>query len=864
MQEGQHFGPYQLIKRIAFGGMAEIHLAKATGIGGFEKLLALKVIHPKFSEDQEFIDMLVDEAKIAVQLSHVNVGQIFDLGHIDGTYYIAMEFIDGKDLYQLLVRCSELDIEIPYDIIAFIAMEVAAGLQYAHTKSDNYGRPLHLIHRDISPQNVLISYDGEIKIVDFGIAKASQRSRETESGIIKGKFFYMSPEQAWGDEIDARTDIFSTGICLYEMITGEMLYNEDKALALLDMVRRAEIPDMRQRRPDLPPQLERITRQALAREREHRYQSSGELQAALSGFVYGTWPGFNRRRVADFMRQVFGDQRFVLPMPGEAPRPAPREAPIPDLSSSGGLMEAEDFAPEHSVIFDLRQQQQQQKPARAPARGADPEDDRTVAGVYAAADELPDYLAEVEEAEDERTITEAVWSGIDGMDGGGPGDDDKTVTISSIPDPRAQPEPPTGMFDAARLARAMPEPHATPEGMEQTRAMMSPGRRAAPTPAAPAGQDELDTSELTHARMSPGRAAPQPAAAPPGAAPRPIQAPPGRPSSPQVMASQPAWPAQMMPGQMPGQMQPMPGQMMPGQPMPGQMMPGQPMPGQMQPMPGQMMPGQPMPGQPMPGQMQPMPGQMQPMPGQPMQPAVPSSAPRPAPRPPSTIQARASAPSLSPESPPTISTAGRPRRAGPGVAGKLVKKVASPVGIALVVVVLLLVYGAVAVLPTLPTLFEDPPPPTTTLLVESVPPGADVTLDGQPTGQKTPATLADLNVGHSYTIDLALAGYRPKTETVTVSADRVDPQGAPIEQRFFLDKAPGELIVESEPPGAEIYVRGRFLGKTPWQSAEVDRTEEKMTLTLRMPKYRDKRVTVDWSRESRQTVKVDLEPTGSR
>ncbi|MCA9546019.1 MAG: protein kinase, partial [Myxococcales bacterium] len=154
MQEGQRFGPYELIKRIAYGGMAEIHLARASGIGGFEKLLALKVIHPKFSTDQEFIDMLVDEAKIAVQLSHVNVGQIFDLGRIEDTYYIAMEFIDGKDLYQLLVKCSELEIEIPFDIIVFIAMEAAAGLQYAHTKADNYGRPLNIVHRDISPQNV--------------------------------------------------------------------------------------------------------------------------------------------------------------------------------------------------------------------------------------------------------------------------------------------------------------------------------------------------------------------------------------------------------------------------------------------------------------------------------------------------------------------------------------------------------------------------------------------------------------------------------------------------------------------------------------------------------------------------------------
>ncbi len=418
MQEGSRFGPYQLIKRIAYGGMAEIHLAKATGIGGFEKLLALKVIHPKYSEDQEFIDMLIDEAKIAVQLSHVNIAQIFDLGKIDSTYYIAMEFIDGKDLYQLLVKCSELDIDIPFEIIAFLALETAAGLQYAHTKADNYGRALNLIHRDISPQNVLVSYDGEVKIVDFGIAKATHRSRETESGVIKGKFFYMSPEQAWGDDIDARTDIFSTGICLYEMITGEMLYNEEKALVLLDKVRKAEIPPMRRRRPDLPPQLEQVVLRALSRDRQHRYQSAGQLQGALSAFLYSNWPNFHRGMVKDFMRQVFGDQRFVLPMPEPEPEPEPElkvvETPIAKPTQElDALMGVKDFNPAegHSVIFDLG------------AAGIEvddfAEDDRTVAGPFLSQDGYQDD-------EEERTITEAVWAAAEQTE---VEDEDRTAVV---------------------------------------------------------------------------------------------------------------------------------------------------------------------------------------------------------------------------------------------------------------------------------------------------------------------------------------------------------------------------------------------------------------------------------------------------
>ena len=214
VEEGSRLGPYELIKRIGLGGMAEIYLARTTGIGGFEKYLALKVIHPKFAEDQEFIDMLIDEAKIVVQLNHVNVGQIFDLGCIDDAYYIAMEFVDGRDLYQLLVKCADDDVTIPFDIIAFVAKEAAAALQYAHTKTDRYGRPLNLIHRDVSPQNILLSFDGQVKLVDFGIAKTNQRRQQTESGVIKGKFFYMSPEQAWGDPLDPRSDVFSCGICL--------------------------------------------------------------------------------------------------------------------------------------------------------------------------------------------------------------------------------------------------------------------------------------------------------------------------------------------------------------------------------------------------------------------------------------------------------------------------------------------------------------------------------------------------------------------------------------------------------------------------------------------------------------------------
>src|SRR5215510_12640122 len=245
--------------------MAEIHLAKAAGIAGFEKYVALKMIHPNFAEDEQFIQMLVDEAKIAVQLTHGNIAQTFDLGRVGETYYITMEFVDGADLYKILRRGSEQDQDVPLDVCAFVAKEMATGLDYAHRKKDVGGKSLGIVHRDVSPQNVLVSYAGEVKLVDFGIAKATMKVRQTQVGVIKGKYYYMSPEQAWGDPLDHRSDIFSCGIVLYEMMTGQMLYLEEDLHRLLDMVRRADIAPPTRLRRDIPPQLERIVMHALAK-----------------------------------------------------------------------------------------------------------------------------------------------------------------------------------------------------------------------------------------------------------------------------------------------------------------------------------------------------------------------------------------------------------------------------------------------------------------------------------------------------------------------------------------------------------------------------------------------------------------------
>jgi serine/threonine protein kinase len=303
----RQFGPYKLVRQIAVGGMAEIHLAKTAGIAGFEKYVALKMIHPNFAEDEQFIQMLVDEAKIAVQLTHGNIAQTFDLGRVGETYYITMEYVDGADLYKILRRASEQDLDMPLDVCAFVGKEISSALDHAHRKRDHAGKSLGIVHRDVSPQNVLVSYSGEVKLVDFGIAKATMKVRQTAVGVIKGKYYYMSPEQAWGDPIDHRSDIFSAGIVLYEMITGQMLYLEEDLHKLLDMARRADIAPPSKLRKGVPPQLERIVMHALAKVPGERYQSAGDLATDLERFLHAYSPVFTASKLSGLMRQVIGE-----------------------------------------------------------------------------------------------------------------------------------------------------------------------------------------------------------------------------------------------------------------------------------------------------------------------------------------------------------------------------------------------------------------------------------------------------------------------------------------------------------------------------------------------------------------------------
>ena len=306
MKKPAPFGKYYLLERINVGGMAEVFRAKAFGVEGFERLVAVKRILPNIAEDKEFIRMFIEEAKLAVQLNHANIAQIFDLGVVDGAYYIALEHIHGRDLRGMFDRCRQLGEPMPVAQACFVVMKLCEGLDYAHNKRDQSGRELHLVHRDVSPQNVLVSFEGEVKVIDFGIAKAAGKGSKTQAGILKGKFGYMSPEQVRGIPIDRRSDVFSCGIVLYELLTGERLFVGESDFSTLEKVRNVEIlpPSTYNRR--IPDELERIVLKALAKDPEERYQNAIDLHDELQAFVYTAGEFYSRKDLAGWMKKTFG------------------------------------------------------------------------------------------------------------------------------------------------------------------------------------------------------------------------------------------------------------------------------------------------------------------------------------------------------------------------------------------------------------------------------------------------------------------------------------------------------------------------------------------------------------------------------
>jgi serine/threonine protein kinase len=302
------FGEYKILKKIATGGMAEVFLAKRVGMKGFEKLLAIKRIHPQFSENEEFIAMFIDEAKLAAKLNHRNIVQIYDFGSQQGSYYIAMEYIFGKDLRSILKKSKERGERFPLAQCAYIITEAAKGLEYAHTLKDHFGKPLQIIHRDISPQNILISYEGEIMLADFGIAKAASKSTETRAGVLKGKILYMSPEQAWGKPIDRRTDLYSLGVVLYEMVTQRKIFDADSEFSMLEKVRNAVVEFPPNVFENIPNNFLQVVQKALDKNPDHRYQSAHDMRVDLENYLLTTQERLSEKGISNYLKHLFREE----------------------------------------------------------------------------------------------------------------------------------------------------------------------------------------------------------------------------------------------------------------------------------------------------------------------------------------------------------------------------------------------------------------------------------------------------------------------------------------------------------------------------------------------------------------------------
>ena len=280
-------GKYRIDGLIAEGGMARIFRAKTEGVGGVEKVVALKCLKETMSADGNFINMMRDEARITVRMTHKNIGQVFGFEQYGNTYFMVMEYVDGINLSDLCKYLFGLNRVFPIEAAVFIAMEICSGLSYAHRMTDDAGNPLNIVHRDVNPQNVCISKEGEVKLIDFGIAKAQTISSETQVGTIKGKFNYMSPEQARGERVDQRTDVFALGAILYELLCGHMLYplSLDDA-RLRTKTRMADFVPIESYMPDIPPKLLMILNKALTRDINQRFASSRDFLLALSQFFH--------------------------------------------------------------------------------------------------------------------------------------------------------------------------------------------------------------------------------------------------------------------------------------------------------------------------------------------------------------------------------------------------------------------------------------------------------------------------------------------------------------------------------------------------------------------------------------------------
>lgn len=388
MRRTKRLGRYHLTERIAYGGMAEIFRGFTYDEDGFRRDVAIKKLLPHYVEDRQFIDMLTDEFKLVSHLRHPNIAEVFELAEFEDTLLVAMEYVDGKDLRSTVEKARQLELTLQFDDVAYIMARALDGLHHAHIARDHQGEPLRIVHRDFSPSNILVAYDGTVKICDFGIAKATHNRVQTKTGIIKGKVKYMSPEQAFGRKLDWRSDIFSAGSVLYELCTGIAPFSAPNEIDLIFAVRDAAPRLARQVNRHIPPELARIVEKSMTRSRSGRFQSSMEFRDSLLEFLRRHNPRYRRTKLARFLKRLWADEieselrameDFILdaaPAAGDLGRNLIADALGPDAAYSRfnphpTRTTPEDGTPAHepsvhharTEIIDSRQQRPHQRAA---------------------------------------------------------------------------------------------------------------------------------------------------------------------------------------------------------------------------------------------------------------------------------------------------------------------------------------------------------------------------------------------------------------------------------------------------------------------------------------------------------------------
>jgi len=305
---------YKIIEKLDSGGMAEVFVAEAESMKGFKKRVAIKRILPHMTKNQKFVQMFLDEARLSLQLAHANIASVFDLGRADASYFIVMEYVDGVNLKKVIESSRRASRQVPIPQAIYVMREVCEGLAYAHDSTDlTTGAYLGIVHRDVSPPNILLSKRGEIKIVDFGLAKATSQLEATDPGVVKGKFSYLSPEAASGLEVDKRADIFAVGILLYELLTGQRLYYGENDYHTVELVRKAEVPPITRINPAVPMDMETILFKALAKDPRERYQSATELSEDLTKLLFKHGLTVGRGDISRLVQFTIDEQKSAQP-----------------------------------------------------------------------------------------------------------------------------------------------------------------------------------------------------------------------------------------------------------------------------------------------------------------------------------------------------------------------------------------------------------------------------------------------------------------------------------------------------------------------------------------------------------------------